>query len=78
MNIGKLRIETNGSVISSKWKVYLDETEITKYLTDIEIHAGVNNRIPKIKLVFINTVLDIPDGILGAIELYKQEGWRDV
>lgn len=70
---GQIRINTHEKLLSRFWDVFLDDVEISHYLKNITITAGVDAKIPKVTLEFVDVVVNIPENIQGLIEAYRKD-----
>jgi len=70
---GKLRIDTQGQLFSKHWKLYLDDVDISGYVRNVHIEAGVDNPVPKILLEFVRLEINVPKEVQGMIETYRQK-----
>ena len=55
----KVRLETNDSVISKNWRVFVGGLDLSRYVSDIVIDAGVS-KPNKVTLTLINVSIDQP------------------
>lgn len=59
-----LRIEAPGKQAG----IIIDGHDITKYVRNIKLEFGVDNRVPIVTLELVPLVVEIPEEIIGVLE----------
>lgn len=74
--LGKVRIDTNGSAIAKRWKIYLDDADISRFVKGINFSVTVGD-IPRVSLEIVGQLI-MPDDLRAIIETYSLESDEDV
>lgn len=52
----KIRIDTSGGVTVKHWRIYLDDIEISRFVSKISIDASVNDGLPLVSIMLSGLV----------------------
>lgn len=68
---GKIRIDTNGHAVAKMWSIYLDDVDISRFVTGLDVHIVVG----KLPMVNLNIVghLELPNEVQALVTIYQEK-----